>query len=196
METRVREACSVVGVTYPPIDLGEVKRAYKRSSLRCHPDMGGTNELFSALSDAYRFLVDFMNQAPCYEPEPDAAEPSLGIGDLIPIIGIRCAGRSYSGRMRCSIDQIRRRDVDKYGQKTVYRLCIAIQFFDPVVIEGSMIEIALAPEPGEKHPDVIIRKIVQRSVDSNGGVTWLATDAMRTPVIEETYDTTHGFYIP
>ena len=39
-------------------DEGEIKKAYKKASLKAHPDKGGTDELFQMVNEAWKVLGD------------------------------------------------------------------------------------------------------------------------------------------
>lgn len=41
----------------PPAEYEKVKRAYRKMSLKSHPDKGGSNELFIKVKDAYDDLL-------------------------------------------------------------------------------------------------------------------------------------------
>jgi len=44
-------------------DTGEIKKAYKKASLKAHPDKGGTDELFKMVNEAWKVLGDAVARA-------------------------------------------------------------------------------------------------------------------------------------
>jgi hypothetical protein len=191
----IEMACVVVGVTFPPSSVDSVKRAYRKASLKAHPDMGGSNEEFAALSNAYRMLVAHLedsasnSEAACLEPEP------LNIGDLVPVIGIRSGEQVYTGKVRCTLTEVSRRTHDRFGSKVVTRLCLAVQFFEPVSLPSSIVELVLQPEDGAA-PEVLVREIVDRSYVEDGRCMAIMTDALQREVISEVYDYAHAWWQP
>lgn len=49
----------ILGVA-PGATLDEIKRAYRRKTMKCHPDRGGSDELFKQVKEAYKNLTDII----------------------------------------------------------------------------------------------------------------------------------------
>ena len=61
----------------PSATAREITTAYRRASLRAHPDKGGTQEAFQAVTDAYALLTQGLRRppmpaTPTPSPQPDA----------------------------------------------------------------------------------------------------------------------------
>ena len=57
----------------------DINKAYRKSSLVCHPDIGGSPEMFRALTIAKDFLIDSLHEIiqtpPVYNPQPRYNQP-------------------------------------------------------------------------------------------------------------------------
>jgi DnaJ-class molecular chaperone len=52
-----RDYYEILGVSKSATE-EDIKKAYRKKAVKCHPDRGGTNEEFQELSEAYEILVD------------------------------------------------------------------------------------------------------------------------------------------
>ena len=52
-----REACDKLGLTYS-FEEDDLKKAYRATIMKCHPDHGGTKEQFIEVQQAYELLVE------------------------------------------------------------------------------------------------------------------------------------------
>jgi DnaJ-class molecular chaperone len=65
----------------------EVKKAYKKLALKCHPDKGGSEEKFKEISEAYTNIIN-------RDPSMDFND----LGDIFKMFGINIMGQGFMGQ--------------------------------------------------------------------------------------------------
>ena len=83
-----RRALQVLGITYTSgLSAGDVKKAYTRQSLKCHPDISASpdaKEQFQLLTEALRVAIQAVRQAtPFAASKDDAAKPAPTTEDAL-----------------------------------------------------------------------------------------------------------------
>ena len=87
-EKRLKELSSVLLMNISDLTVNSVRKAYKKMSLKAHPDRGGDIEVFRKINTAYEELTDYCNElyysknstTITYEAEIKKADNKIGFG--------------------------------------------------------------------------------------------------------------------
>lgn len=69
------KACEILGITYLPPTMADIKKQYRIKALKCHPDKDLANPLagqqFQEIYTAYEYLIQYTNGGSCFNNDDD-----------------------------------------------------------------------------------------------------------------------------